>query len=181
MVEAKNPKFLVLPRVSFSLYICSLIKRPDFCKKKFANLFELLKKIYLRGVIGREKRYSEPSRRQQFFAWVMLLVYLPTVLLSSVHVHALQEVANTVDCHLCQTGLHHSGHITADAPHHDECLSCRFLGTQVVVPETQDLDQDNQQAVKVEVCQVTEPFSRSVTHPSLRAPRRSVVFWGFKA
>ena len=118
----------------------------------------------------REKRYSEPSRRQQFFAWVMLLVYLPMVLLSSGHIHSLQEFSESIDCYQCQTGLHHCGHITADAPHHDECLSCRFLGTQVVVTEQQEVAQDIQPAVKVEFCQVTEPFSRSVTHPSLRAP-----------
>ena len=119
---------------------------------------------------GREKQWFEPSRRQQFYAWVMLLVYLPMVLLSSGHVHSLQEFSESIDCYQCQTGLHHSGHITVDAPHHDECLLCRFLGTQVIAPETEDLDQDIQHAVKVEFCQVTEPFSRPVTHPSLRAP-----------
>ena len=139
-------------------------------KKKWTNLFEKQKKIYLRGVKGREKRYSEPSRRKRFFAWVMLLVYLPMVLLSSGHVHSLQEFSETIDCYQCQTGLHHCGHITTDTPHHDSCLLCRFLGTQVVVPEKQDLEHDILQAVKVEFCQVTEPFSRPVTHPSLRAP-----------
>jgi hypothetical protein len=100
----------------------------------------------------------------------MLLVYLPMVLSSMGHVHSLQEFSESIDCHQCQTGLHHSGHITTDSQHHDECLLCRFMGTQVVVPEQQELDQDNQQAVEVEFCQVTEAFSRFVTHPSLRAP-----------
>jgi len=126
--------------------------------------------IYLRGVIRREKRYSEPSRRQRFFAWVMLLVYLPTVLLSSVHVHSWQEFSESIDCYQCQTGHHHCGHITTESQHHDECLLCRFMGTQVVVPEQQELGQDIQHAIKVEFCQVTESFSRSVAHPSLRAP-----------
>lgn len=126
--------------------------------------------IYLCGVIGREKQYSMPSRRQQFFAWVMLLVYLPIVLLSSVHVHSLQEITESIDCYQCQTGHHHSGHITTDSPHHDECLSCRFLGTQVVVTESEDLGQDIQPTSKLEFCQVTESCSRSVEHPSLRAP-----------
>ena len=119
---------------------------------------------------GRDKQYFEPSRRQQFLAWVVLLVYLPTVLLSSVHVHSFQEFSKTIDCHQCETGHHHSGHITAETHHHDDCLLCRFLGTQVVVPEQQDLDQDTQPAVKLELCQVPESFSRSVTQPSLRAP-----------
>ena len=126
--------------------------------------------IYLRGVIGREKRYSEPSRRQQFFAWVMLLVYLPMVLLSSWHVHSLQEFSESIDCHQCQTGLHHCGHITTDTHHHDACLLCRFLGTQVVVPEQQDLDQEILPIAKLDFCHVTGSFSRSVAHPSLRAP-----------
>lgn len=119
---------------------------------------------------GRGKRYLEPNRRQQFYAWVMLLVYLPMVLLSSGHIHTLQEYSESIDCHQCETGLHHCGHITTDTQHHDECLLCRFLCTQVVVPEQQDLDHDIQLAVKMEFCQVTESFSRSVAHPSLRAP-----------
>ena len=100
----------------------------------------------------------------------MLLVYLPMVLLSSGHVHSWQEFSDSIDCQQCQTGAHHSGHLSTDSHHHDECLLCRFMGTQVVVPEQQDLDQEILPTVKVEFCQVTEPFSRSVTHPSLRAP-----------
>ena len=118
----------------------------------------------------REKRYSEPSQRLQFFAWVMLLVYLPTVLLSSVHIHPLQEFSETIDCYQCETGHHHSGHITVESHHHDVCLSCRFLGTQVVIPEMQNVDPGNPRTVKVEYCQVTESCSRPVAHPSLRAP-----------
>ena len=100
----------------------------------------------------------------------MLLVYLPMVFLSSGHVHSFQEFSESIDCYQCETGLHHSGHITADSPHHDECLLCRFLGTQVVVPEQQDLDQDNRLVVKLEYCQVSESFSRPVAYPSLRSP-----------
>ena len=137
---------------------------------KLAKVSICEKIAYLCGVTGRENRYSKPSRRQQFFAWVMLLVYLPMVLMSSAHVHSLQEFSESIDCHECQTGLHHCGHITNDTPHHDACLLCRFLGTQVVAPEKQDLEQDIQQIVKVVFCQVTEPSSRPIAHPSLRAP-----------
>ena len=137
---------------------------------KLAKVSICEKIAYLCGVTGRENRYSKPSRRQQFFAWVMLLVYLPMVLLSSGHIHSLQEFSESIDCYQCETGLHHSGHITTDTPHHDECLLCRFLGTQVVAPEKQDLEQDNRPVVKLEFCQVDESCTRSVAHPSLRAP-----------
>ncbi|MBR5726723.1 MAG: hypothetical protein IKX56_08335 [Muribaculaceae bacterium] len=126
--------------------------------------------IYLCGVTEREKGYSKSSRRQQFFAWIMLLVYLPMVVLSSGHVHSSQEFSESIDCHQCQTGLHHCGHITTATPHHDACLLCRFMGTTIVVPEQQDVAQDIQPAVKVAFCKATESFSRSVAHPSLRAP-----------
>ena len=82
----------------------------------------------------------------------------------------MQVFSESIDCYQCQTGLHHCGHITTDAQHHDECLLCRFLGTQVVAPELQQLEQDIQPAVKLEFCQVTPSFSRSVFHPTLRAP-----------
>lgn len=63
------------------------------------------------------------TRRQQLFAWMMLWVYVPMVLLASFHVHTLNDFYRAVDCDQCHTAVHHSGHITASPHHIDECLS----------------------------------------------------------
>ena len=110
------------------------------------------------------------SRRQQRFAWIILLVYVPMVLLSSMHVHSLHEYAELVDCNLCETSTHHSGHITISPQQHGECLTCRFLTTQVDIPEGVACFVDNQVVSKLEFSQATEPVSQKVVHPSLRAP-----------
>ena len=118
----------------------------------------------------REQRYDEPSRHQRFYAWVMLLVYLPIVLMSSVHVHPLQEHSQSVDCYQCHTGDHHPGHITTGTGQHDSCLSCRFLGTQVLVPDMQVVDDVNRCVVELELSPVIPSCALAVAHPSLRAP-----------
>ena len=74
------------------------------------------------------------TRRQQLFAWMILSVYVPMVLLASLHVHSINDFSRVIDCDQCHTAVHHSGHITTSNHHIDECLSCRFLGTQIDVP-----------------------------------------------
>ncbi len=110
------------------------------------------------------------TRRQQLFAWIMLSVYVPMVLLASLHVHSLNEFSRAVDCDQCHTAVHHSGHITAGGHHIDECLSCRFLSTQIDVPRTVTCHVARQVAVHLELFLAAVPVFRTVAHPSLRAP-----------
>ena len=110
------------------------------------------------------------TRRQQLFAWIMLSVYVPMVLLASLHVHSLNEFSRAVDCDQCHTAVHHSGHITAGTHHIDECLSCRFLSTQIDVPRTVTCHVAKQVAVHLEFFLAAVPVFRAVAQPSLRAP-----------
>ena len=118
----------------------------------------------------RNELHIRPTRRQQWLAWLMLSVYVPMVLLSALHVHSLHEYSELVDCTLCETSVHHQGHITASAQHHGECLSCRFTSTQLVVPDDYSQDIDNQCICKLEFSRATEPVSRTVVCPTLRGP-----------
>ena len=118
----------------------------------------------------REHSHLGITRRQQRFAWIILLVYVPMVLLSSMHVHSLHEYSELVDCTLCETSVHHQGHITASAQHHGECLSCRFTSTQLVVPDDYSQDIDNQCVVKLEFAHSAEPISQILVRPMLRGP-----------
>lgn len=115
-------------------------------------------------------QHIDYTRKQQWLAWIILSVYVPMVLLSSMHVHAVYEYAQTVDCHLCETAVHHSGHITASTGEHGECLSCRFLNTQVDIPKGVVCFVDNQEVSDVVFSQTAEPIFPKMVQPSLRAP-----------
>lgn len=110
------------------------------------------------------------TRKQRLFAWMILSVYLPMVLFASLHVHSINDFSRAVDCDQCHTAVHHSGHITASIHHIDECLSCRFLGTQIDVPHTVATLVVKQVAVHLEFFLASEPVVRVVAQPSLRAP-----------
>ncbi len=110
------------------------------------------------------------TRRQRLLAWMILSVYVPMVLLASLHVHSPNEFSAAVDCVQCATEAHHSGHFTASRHHVDECLSCRFLGTQIDVPRTVTNLVVKQVTARLEFFLATEPVVMAVAHPSLRAP-----------
>lgn len=110
------------------------------------------------------------TRRQQQFAWILLLVYVPMLLLASLHVHTINDFSRAVDCDECHTAVHHTGHITAASHHIDECLFCRFLSTQIDVPRTVTTLVVKQVTAHLEYFLASEPVIRAVAHPSLRAP-----------
>lgn len=118
----------------------------------------------------RKLLHNGVTRRQRLFAWMMLSVYVPMVLLASLHVHSLNDFSKAIDCEECHTAVHHSGHITASNHHIDECLSCRFLSTQIDVPRMVADLVVKQTAVHLEFYLPNEPVVRAVAHPSLRAP-----------
>ena len=117
-----------------------------------------------------ELSHNGITRRQQLFAWIILLVYVPMVLLASLHVHSISDFSSFVDCDQCHTAVHHSGHITASSHHIDECLSCRFLCTQIDVPRTVAILVVKQVTAHLEFFLAGDPVVRIVAHPSLRAP-----------
>ena len=107
--------------------------------------------------------------RQKSVAWILLCVYVPMVLLASLHVHTLNESV-VVDCHDCHTAVHHSGHFTPSQHHHDDCLSCRFLTTLVDIPKDVVCFHVKQSVSKIDFYTATAPVVAMVAHPSLRAP-----------
>lgn len=63
--------------------------------------------------------------KRQIAAFVMLAVFLPILLLSSLHVHQSAEAAEEtcVDC----LHNHCGGHLTQTTVHMDDCVLCQFL------------------------------------------------------
>lgn len=64
--------------------------------------------------------------KQRVASWVLLAVYLPMLLLASLHVHDVAEAAVEQECADC---VHHSchGHLTASDFSVHECVLCQFL------------------------------------------------------
>ncbi len=120
--------------------------------------------------MSRKLTHNGVTRKQRLFAWMILSVYVPMVLLASLHVHSFDEYSKAIDCDQCHTAVHHSGHITAGTHHIDECLSCRFLSTQIDVPRTVASLVVKPVAVHLDYFLASEPIVRVVVHPSLRAP-----------
>ena len=64
------------------------------------------------------------TNKRHFASWVLLAVFVPMLLFSSLHIHesAVEEISCT-DCvhHVCH------GHIAQQAAHLHECVLCQFL------------------------------------------------------
>jgi hypothetical protein len=66
------------------------------------------------------------QRRKERLAWVLLMVFIPMLLLSSLHIHSMMETED-VGCYECQHHLQHAGHLTSAAFSLDDCLLCQML------------------------------------------------------
>lgn len=69
--------------------------------------------------------------KRQWFARLLLCMFVPVLLLASVHVHQAPEQID-VDCYACQHHIHHDGHIASSQISLDDCLLCHFLTTPYV-------------------------------------------------
>ena len=70
------------------------------------------------------------KRREQISAWIMLSVFVPMLLLSSLHIHTIPSVP--INCDECVEHVHHAGHITQYDDPVDDCVLCRFLNQRYV-------------------------------------------------
>lgn len=68
--------------------------------------------------------------RRRIISILLLAVFLPALLASSLHRHhhdSHEEAAECIDCH------HQSGHLTSGEQGLDECLLCQFVGLPFIV------------------------------------------------
>lgn len=66
------------------------------------------------------------GRRRTATAWLLLAVFVPTMLLTGMHRHEAAESAAS-ECVDCAHHAQHSGHLTAASGAIHECLLCQFL------------------------------------------------------
>ena len=73
----------------------------------------------------RNYTFMNSERKRYIASWVLLAVFLPTLLLSSLHIHHESE-ADEITCSAC-VQHHCHGHLSqlSDSMHH--CVLCQFL------------------------------------------------------
>lgn len=62
-------------------------------------------------------------------AWILLLVFVPMLLMSSLHHH--NAVTEHV-CYECLHHIHHAGHLSGASSSIDNCVLCQFQGLPFV-------------------------------------------------
>ena len=65
-------------------------------------------------------------RRRHLHAWILLGVFLPMLIMASVHVHTPYE-ETAVSCYDCVHHVHHDGHLSSSTLSLDHCVLCHFL------------------------------------------------------
>ena len=73
------------------------------------------------------------QRKRHIIAWVLLAVFVPAVLASSLHTHP-EVVDSAAECSQCAHHVPHDGHIGADNGGIRDCVLCHFLGLPFVAP-----------------------------------------------
>jgi hypothetical protein len=71
--------------------------------------------------------------RRKLMAWLLLSVFIPMVMLTSVHRHSAASRHNDV-CELCVAHVHHAGHLQQHSAGTTECLLCQLGALPFVVP-----------------------------------------------
>lgn len=64
--------------------------------------------------------------KRQRYAWILLSIFVPMLMLASLHVHK-QQADVSAECYSCLHHLHHSGHLQTTTFHGDNCVLCHFL------------------------------------------------------
>ena len=73
--------------------------------------------------------------KRKISAWMLLAVYLPLLILSSIHLHTAYEW-ELDECYQCASHLPHSGHITSQGATHHVCLLCQFLSLPGLIEQS---------------------------------------------
>ena len=109
-------------------------------------------------------------QKRTWAARLLLLVFLPILVFSSLHIHDYVVVQG--DCYECANHLHHSGHISFQTASFHDCVLCQFVSLPFLLALTLVV------AVAVAVgtlCLVTSFSLYLSAAPSIHAPRAPPV------
>ena len=106
--------------------------------------------------------------KRQIAAWVLALVFLPALLVSSLHVHA-----DSLDSdYFCQECVHHQcgGHLANLSVHQHSCVLCQFLTLPAVFSTAVALATIGYTVLRQRISMVGNAFRFQGSVLSLRAP-----------
>lgn len=109
------------------------------------------------------------QHRRQWSAWILLAVFVPMVLMSSLHHHESKD-SMEVFCYECLHHIHHAGHLTTEQASVDHCVLCHFLSLTFFAAAALVL------GILVQPVSMVHPFPVSIRilehagKPSTRAP-----------
>lgn len=110
----------------------------------------------------------EVKTRRHIAAWLLLAVFLPTLIVSSVHVHP--NCADTLQCSACVHHKAHSGHLTnGQAPIH-ACLLCQVFQLSFVAGTSAALLAPILRATSLSDAQGQDIVLRNIHPDDSRAP-----------
>ena len=66
------------------------------------------------------------SRKRHIASWLLLAVFVPMLVLSSLHIHS-GVADHSIECVDCATHTPHGGHLSGSTLHVDTCVLCQFL------------------------------------------------------
>jgi hypothetical protein len=64
--------------------------------------------------------------QRRLSAWALLMVFVPMLLLSSLHHHHQVPMDTETACYACLHHIHHDGHVSNTANQVDNCVLCHF-------------------------------------------------------
>lgn len=73
------------------------------------------------------------AAKRRFSAWLLLLVFVPVMVATSLHVHDYDN-ADATECYQCLHHMHHGGHFTAYSDHAFDCPFCQFVSLPFLAP-----------------------------------------------
>lgn len=69
--------------------------------------------------------------KRHLSAWLLLSVFLPMLVFSSLHVH--DDAPSSSGCFECINHIPHHGHLSLDTIHLNDCLLCQFASLSFMV------------------------------------------------
>lgn len=72
--------------------------------------------------------------RRTRFAWLLMMVYLPMLLVITFHYHTAEGDSAAAYCSDCNHHVHHDGHLATSQGFTQECPICHLQSLPYVVP-----------------------------------------------
>ena len=96
---------------------------------KIVKISQIMSQLMRKFVFLPPIRIMKTKRR--IYSWLLLSVFLPIMILSSIHVH--EDISAGISCSDCINNIPHQGHISLDSVHLHDCLLCQFASLPFVV------------------------------------------------